>query len=262
MNRFMENLNFIVETQKMAWKSFLVYRAQASVWSIAYALNIVNMVVAITVIYSVSSGIPGWTYFQILALSSLATMVLGIVNYFIASWNLVDQLRRGMLDLWFTKPYSYLMVLSGASITVTFFVDIIGGLVLFTYAVLHLDIQAIQLIYFAAIFVAGTVAYFMFVNMVSLLSYRLLKSANFVGEMENLLENVGRYPISIYGIAGQLIFTLAMPIGLAYYYPAEALFGTINPIGILAALALAIAVAFASHKILYALLKSYSSGGG
>ena len=262
MTRFMEDLNFFIGVQKMSWKSFLTYRAQALVWGVADALTIVNMIIAITVIYDVSSGIPGWTYFQVLALSSAATMMFGIVNYAITPWTVVGKLRRGMMDMWFTKPYGYLLVLSGASLDVTAFVDLIGGFLLFVYAALHLSLQAVQLAYFAALFIAGTVAVFMFMSMMALLSYRLFKSAQFVNEMENMLGDVGRYPISIYGIAGQLIFTLAMPIGLAYYYSTEALLGIISPVAVIAIVILAVAMALVSRRLLYKLLESYSSGGG
>ena len=54
----------------------------------------------------------------------------------------------------------------------------------------------------------------------------------------------------------------AMPIGIAYYYPAEALFGIIGPTEVATALLLSLVVIFVSRKIFYALLKGYSSGGG
>ena len=95
MSRFMDNLGFLINVQKMAWKSFLIYRWQAFVWLFANLLVILNRVVAITVIYTVSSGIPGWSYFQVLALSSITTMMFGFVDYMIAPWDVAQRLRRG-----------------------------------------------------------------------------------------------------------------------------------------------------------------------
>ena len=262
MSRFMDNLGFLINVQKMAWKSFLIYRWQAFVWLFANLLVILNSVVAITVIYTVSSGIPGWSYFQVLALSSITTMMFGVVDYMIAPWDVAQRLRRGNMDMWFTKPYGYLTIISGGFGMVWNSASFISGLALFIYSVMHLGITAMQLVYFALLFVAGTAAFLMFFVMMSILSYRLFKSGQFIDNMESMLSNAGVYPLSVYGVLGQLIFTLAMPVGIAYYYPAEALFGMIGPTAVAAALLLSLVVIFVSREIFYALLKGYSSGGG
>ena len=262
MSRFMDNLIFLIDVQKMAWKSFLVYRWQTFIWLFANLLVILNSILAITIIYTVSSGIPGWSYFQVLALSSITTMVFGVIEYMIAPWDVVNKLRVGGMDMWFTKPYSYLTIISSCFGMVWNSASFISGLALFIYAVMHIGITAVQLVYFALLFTVGIAAFLMFFVMMTVLSYRLFKSGQFINNMEGLLSNAGVYPLSVYGVLGQLIFTLAMPIGIAYYYPAEALFGIIGPTEVATALLLSLVVIFVSRKIFYALLKGYSSGGG
>lgn len=262
MPTFADNLNFFINGHKMKWKTFLTYRTQAAVWIFAEAITIINSIVAITVIYTVSSGIPGWSYFQVLALSGIAAMMLNSAQYLINSWDVVNKLRIGELDMWFTKPYSYLTILFSGFGNITAFAGIISGLGLFLYSVAQLHIQTVQLLYFIPLFLTGTLAFIMFYFMLTMVAYYFLKSAQFVGNMEDVLSNAGRYPLSVYGIIGQLIFTIAIPIGIAYYYPAEALFGFIGTEGIIAAFVLSIIVILVSRRIIYGILKSYSSGGG
>jgi ABC-type uncharacterized transport system permease subunit len=262
MNRLTNDLNFLINLQKMSWKSFLVYRVQALTWIFANLLVILNSIIAITVIYTVSSGIPGWSYFQVLALSSITTMMFGIVDYMVAPWNIARRLRVGSMDTWFTKPYSYFMILSGGFGMVWNSASFISGLALFTYSVMQLNITFIQFLYFALLFAAGTTAFLMFFIMMSIVSYHLMKSGHFIDNMESMLSNAGVYPLSVYGVLGQIIFTLAMPVGIAYYYPAEALLGMIGPVAVVAALLLAAVITFVSRKVFYRLLRDYSSGGG
>ncbi len=262
MGRFIDNINFFVNVQKIAWKGFWTYREQFIFWTIANSLVILNSFIAITVIYSISSGIPGWSYFQVLALSGITTMAIGVIDYLISPLAVVDRLRTGKMDMWFTKPYSYLVIVSSCFGNVTPFASVISGLALFTYAAMHLGLQTVQFVYFALLFVAGVAAFLMFFVMMAVLSYHLFRSGEFIESMEGLLENAGRYPLSVYGILGQFAFTLAMPIGVAYYYPAEALFGTLSPVALAAAAVLSITIMLVSRKIFYTLLKNYSSGGG
>ena len=189
-------------------------------------------------------------------------MVIGVIDYLINPWEIVDRLRTGKMDMWFTKPYSYLVIVTSCFGNVTPFGSMISGLALFTYAAMHLGLQTMQFVYFAVLFVAGVAAFLMFFVMMAVLSYHLFRSGEFIESMEGLLENAGRYPLSVYGILGQFAFTLAMPIGVAYYYPAEALFGTLSPVALAAAAALSITIILVSRKIFYTLLKNDSSGGG
>lgn len=262
MSTFADNLNFFINGHKMKWKTFLTYRTQAALWIFAEAITIINSIVAITVIYTVSSGIPGWSYFQVLALSGIAAMMLNSAQYLMNPWDIVNRLRIGELDMWFTKPYGYLTILFSGFGSVIAFTSTISGLGLFLYSVAQLHIPIVQLLYFIPLFLTGTIAFIMFYFMLTMISYYFLKSAQFVGQMEDVLSNAGRYPLSVYGVIGQLIFTIAIPIGIAYYYPAEALFGFLGTEGIIAALVLSIVIILVSRKIIYAVLKSYSSGGG
>ena len=102
----------------------------------------------------------------------------------------------------------------------------------------------------------------MFILMVTVVSYILFKSGDFIDDMKNMLGGLGQYPLSVYGILGQLIFTILIPIGIAYYYPAEVLFGFVGIEGTIAELLLSIVIILVSRKIIYEVLNGYSSGGG
>ena len=83
----------------------------------------------------------------------------------------------------------------------------VSGLGLLVYSVIQLHVQAIKLLYFIPTFIAGTAAFIMFILMVTVVSYILFKSGDFIDDMKNMLGGLGQYPLSVYGILGQLIFT-------------------------------------------------------
>ena len=226
------------------------------------AVTILYSIVAITVVYTVSNGIFGWSYFQVLALAGITDMIFSLSAYMALPQNIISRLRDGNMDMWFTKPYSYLMILFGAFGSPTSLGGFVTGLGLFLYSVIQLHVQLISILYFIPVFIAGAAAFIMFNLMLTVVAYHLIKSGNFIEDMNNMLGGLGQYPLSVYGFVGQLIFTIAIPIGIAYYYPAEVLFGFIGTDSIVAALVLSIVVILVSRKIIYAVLKNYSSGGG
>lgn len=262
MNRLSANLRFLIDLQKINWKSFLTYRLQAAVWMLGEAITILYSIVAITVVYTISNGIFGWSYFQVLALAGITNMIFSLSAYMIVPHEIISRLRDGKIDMWFTKPYSYLIILSGAFGSPTALAGFVSGLGLLVYSVIQLHVQAIKLLYFIPTFIAGTAAFIMFILMITVVSYILFKSGDFIDDMKNMLGGLGQYPLSVYGILGQLIFTILIPIGIAYYYPAEVLFGFVGIEGTIAELLLSIVIILVSRKIIYEVLKGYSSGGG
>lgn len=58
-----------------------------------------------------------------------------------------------------------------------------------------------------------------------------------------------------------LLFTMLLPIGTAYFYPAEALFGSVGSLGFLAYLVVTILAGFVSYRLFYRLMKGYTGSG-
>ncbi len=256
------SIEFFLVSQYYEWKSFLVYRAQAVLWFLNSSLSLVFTFVTISVIYTISSGIAGWSYYQLLLLASLTNIVMGLMWYIVNVGQLTSDMRWGRTDPLMSKPYgTFTLFLSWygwpASIA-----ESISSLVLLVYAASNLGVPTLQLALYVPLVVLGSFALISFLMMLSVLSYHLFKGGSFMWQFLNLMQTMGQYPLSIYGIGVQLVFSLVVPLGLASYYPSNVLLGRSSAEYYLAFIAVALAVSYVSYKLFYRLMRYYTSGGG
>jgi ABC-type uncharacterized transport system permease subunit len=181
-----------------------------------------------TVIYNVSSGFPGWSYYQMLILSSTVGMVIAAIGYNVNSGGVIRSMRQGMLDMHMVRPYGLVTITISQSGAPPIISSFASNLAIFAYAVLMLHLSLAYIITFLGIVAIGTYALIMFWLMLTVLSYHLFKSGMFMYGLINTLSVVGSYPLSIYGTIIMLLFSIIVPIGIAVYYPAELLLDKIN----------------------------------
>ena len=257
-----DSIKYYFINQAYAWKSFFAYRTQSLLWLFYSAFTGIFSFITMTVIYNVSSGFPGWNYYQMLILSSTVGMVIAAIVYNVNSWEVIRSMRRGMLDMHMVRPYGLVTIMisqSGAKMLISGFAS---NLAIFAYAALMLHLSLAYVITFLGIVAIGTYALMMFLLMLTVLSYYLFKSGMFMNGLINTLSVVGSYPLSVFGTIIMLLFSILVPIGIAVYYPAELIFGKINLVFSLAIILSSIAVAFVSYKLFYVLMRYYTSGGG
>jgi len=257
-----DSIRYYLITQEYSWKKFFAFRAQSLLWLFYNAFIGFLSVIAITVIYSVSSGFAGWNYYQMLILSSTLGMVLSSIWYNLNSWEISHSMRHGGLDSYMIRPYGLATVMLSMGGAYTELGGFATNLAIFAYSAWILHLSILYIIIFFSVVAIGTYALLMFFLMFSVLSYHLIKSSRFINNLLATLGMVGNYPLSIFGNIIMLLFTLLIPIGIAVYYPAELLFGEINITLSLAIIAFSLTVAFISYKLFYFLMRYYTSGGG
>ncbi|MGC9099584.1 MAG: ABC-2 family transporter protein [Candidatus Micrarchaeia archaeon] len=256
------NAKMYLASQKYKLRRFFIYRMQAFTWLIAFMLGSTYQIVVATVIYTSSSGINGWTYYQMLALGGLANIFAGIMLFTLSPHNLGRLMRNGQLDQWLIKPYNPILMLLSITGAVSALGSVIVGIATLSFALIMAKISIFSLFAMLAIFIIGAIDVVLFELLVILASYVLFRSSNFVQWIFNIGKNAVSYPLSIYGIAGLVLFTAVMPIGLATFFPAEALFSKIETSTFAFAIALEIIFMYAYYKASAWLLTKYSSGGG
>ncbi|MFP3289121.1 MAG: ABC-2 family transporter protein [Candidatus Micrarchaeota archaeon] len=259
-----DSIRYYLINQIYAWKSFFAYRTESLLWLFYSAFTGIFSFITMTVIYNVSSGFPGWSYYQMLILSSTVGMVIAAIGYNVNSGGLIRSMRQGMLDVRMVKPYGLVTIMisisqSGALSIISSFAS---NLAIFAYAVLMLHLSLAYIITFLGIVAIGTYALIMFWLMLTVLSYHLFKSGMFMYGLINTLSVVGSYPLSIYGTIIMLLFSIIVPIGIAVYYPAELLLDKINVVFSIAIILFSLVLAFVSYKLFYMLMRHYTSGGG
>jgi ABC-2 type transport system permease protein len=258
-----ESLAFFAFTMVYKFKTMFAYRFQALIWIIWSGFTSFYSLITLTIIYNVSSGIPGWSYFQILALSYVMTVALNVIWLIIEPWQIVDDMKVGALDPRLIRPYGIVTILlSMPDLWPVSIAGVAGGLFILVYSLYHVSFSIVSLLEFIPLFVGGIAALILFITMMSLVSYYLFRSAHFVSRMMSVLSTAGSYPLSVYGTILTLLFTVALPIGVASYYPSEVLFGRISTLQYLAAWTIIILVIVGSYNAINTLMKHYTSGGG
>lgn len=256
------NLMLLLSSQMYEWRSMLVYRAQFVIEALFSILSMVITVVFIAVIYQISAGFSGWSFYQLLLLASTAGIAAGVMSYFVDIGYVNGLFVGGDLDAYLVKPFNpafHLLATGGNRYAVW---GVLSALVVFIYAAVHTSFAVLGLAEFVALLLFGIIALAMFALSLTAASYVLFTSGEFVGDAVSFVFGAGNYPLSIYGLAGTLILTLVLPIGLATYFPAEALFAKLDPMLIIAVFLLELAFILLSYLGFSTLLRKYTSALG
>ena len=262
-SRISSEISYYLASVYYKAKTFFIYRAQAWLWVVQSVLSLFFSLIAITVIYTVSSGVAGWSYWQLMFLIYLTALTFGVVEFVSNPMHIPYALRQGQIDSYMTRPFGVLTIMFANNIQVYALVSSIGGSIAFlAYASLHLQLSLLLFAAFLPLYLLGVAAFVMFLQMLGVLSYKLMKSGSFIGAATNALTELSEFPLSIYGSAAQLFFTLLVPIGVAAYYPLQVLLGNVTPAVYVAMLALSAFFLYAFYWLFNRLMRSYESGGG
>lgn len=262
LSNFRDELAYLIVSQKYRWLSFFTYRTQSLIWLVYNAISGVLALVPLGIIYGVSNGVAGWSYFQMLFLAATASVAINIIWYLVDSTTMIWQMRHGSIDAFLSRPYGLITLMVSQYSSVGTSAAIISAACLLVFAALHMQLSLSLLAAYAVLLGLGTVAFFLFTIMLAALSYKLLKSGSFMMRLGMFLDDVTRYPLSAYGVAGQLLFTLLIPVGFAYYYPSHILFGSFNLQNFLLTILASAMIAVASYKLFYRFMRSYTSAMG
>ena len=260
-SRLLENIQYFLTIAKYTLFSFTFYRAQFVLWLSAASLMTLYQFIAVTVIYSVSSGIPGWSYYQLLFLSSTASAGISIIITFVDISEISYNLNHGRYDAKLLRPYGTFTIIAGLGGFIPDISSVLGSALLMVYSLLNMSVSALSIIEFIVLLAFGLVALSMFLVMLTMFSYRYLRGNIFISEVVNFMRGVSTYPLTVYGTAGMLLFTVLLPIGTAYFYPAEVLFGSVGTLGFIAYLAGTVLVGIASYMLFYLFVKGYTGSG-
>ena len=68
LSNYNKALKTLIYAQKFTWKSAIYYRLQSVLWLASSVFSAIIAIVFVSVIYGLSSGFPGWSYYQVLTL--------------------------------------------------------------------------------------------------------------------------------------------------------------------------------------------------
>lgn len=261
-NRLVRDIKFFLLSQVYHWKGFLFYKTQASVWMVYSLMSLVYSFVTISVIYEASSGIAGWNYYQMLFLSATSSIVLNVMMYVLDPDAINQMLRTGGMDLYLVKPYGRATIFLSATGRPSSLALIAGAFIMLFYAIANIGFNPLYFISYVVLMVLGTIAFVLFALMLTLLTYHLLKSRETMHSLLSFVEKTARYPLPVYGIMGQLLFTLVLPLGIASYYPAQAFLFGISAERFIEVVIVSLTISVVSYLLFNKLMQYYTSGGG
>lgn len=256
-----EGASIFIIAQFYAMKSQFVYRTQAVLNAVNAIISILIMVAFIAIMYSVSQGIQGWSYYQVLLLVGLSQLSI-IAVYFANPSRINIELKTGYFDTYLTKPQNPVLMLIARGEGGWFLLFAVTAVGVTAYAISNLAISLITIVPFVILFVGGLTAFLFFTLFVGVASYRAFTQAKSQTWLMGNIADFGQYPLKIYGNIGALLLTFVAPIAVVTFYPASVLLGKIGLIDFFAIFALEVALSLVFLKTSMRLLRGYTSASG
>jgi len=253
------------KTFALELSSEMAYKTNFIIKSLALMLADFVGPLIIILIYSSSSGIPGWSFEEFILFHGTFIFVTGLSHAFliILPLQVIENVREGTFDKILVKPFNPLLYLTFSSIDLEGFAEVFAGLVLIIWAFVKLNIIVFSLntlLYLFMILTAFVLLYSLMV-LISSFAFLFVKSFGLFDLLFKLLD-VGRYPMSIYGFEMRFIFTFILPIAVVSFYPASALLGTLNLVSLIEILIPIIIFLVFSILMWNIAIKKYTSAGG
>ena len=255
---------------EVLWKFFRIRLEEEMVYRLNFLLLLSSFViydlfgpVLTIVVYQVSKGFPGWSFWEALVLQASAIIVEELWFFFGSRvlFELERAIASGKFDFYLARPLSPLFLLFSSSCFPYGLFTLFVGIFILGYALPNLPITLISLLFYLLFLGSG----FLF-----LLSLTILFSSISVFVVRNrplrnaifMLILYGKYPTNIFPKVFRIIFTFILPISLIAYFPAKAVLGKL--FGVSSLIPFSISVLFFVISLLSwkVAIKKYSSAGG
>ena len=219
------------------WREFLKlnilkwmeYRADFFIGIFAMFISNLTSIVFFWALFQNIVQINGWTFWQLVFLSGLAALVVGIWHAFLiglAPWRMERYIRTGSFDRLLIQPVNPFVCLLISNIDDDGFGDLIAGfLILYLGATMSGIVLNLVNLLLIGLFITGAVLIFFSITIiVSSLSFWVTRSGA-IGEIIWSLMKFTDLPLEIYSPFITFILTFIIPLGFINYYPAEFFLG-------------------------------------
>jgi len=217
----------------------------------------------VLLIYTTTSGIPGWSFEEFLLLQGTLIFVLGFNHLFfiLIPSGTIEKVRRGTFDSILLKPFKPLAYLTFSSIDWDGMAEMLVGLFIIIYSLLRIDFTIINLFIYIFIIILAILFEYSAMVLIGALSFLVVRSYALFNIFFKLTDFV-RYPLGIYGLPIRFVVTFLVPVAVASFYPVEALLRGTTPLGILK-IVIPVVIFFTVAIALWEVaMKRYTSAGG
>ena len=255
------------------WKSWtsleiareMAYKGNFFLKSIGVAIiGVVGPLIAL-LIYSNSKGIAGWSFEQFLLLTGIFSLASGLNSLFTMSmtFRTIAKIRDGEYDIDLVRPMRPLSYVLATSTDIDASAEIISGIAVISYALPKLGLHlAATNVAASLLIILLALLFFLSLNIIIVACAFLVVNSYSLIDLFYEVAQVGKNPITVYGKTGSLVLTYIFPIGLAAFYPAQALFGKLASTELIQLIIISLGF-FAFSVLLWELgIRKYQSAGG
>ncbi|MEM4247808.1 MAG: ABC-2 family transporter protein [Candidatus Nanoarchaeia archaeon] len=255
------------------WKGWFKLELSAEM---AYRLNFLLKAIAFItfdffgpilalVVYSVSKGLPGWSFEEFLLLQGTFILSTGLLHLFFMRFavRVIDNVREGTYDIMLVKPANPLLLSIANGSDIDGLPRTIVGASIAAYSLIKMGwaFDIVHLFSYCMLILAALLFLLSLQVIIAAMSFLFVKSFT-LWNIVDVLTDIGKNPITVFGPMGMLIFTFVLPIGLVAFYPASAILGKIAPLQIFEVVVVALAF-FGFSALLWNLgIRKYASAGG
>jgi ABC-2 type transport system permease protein len=217
----------------------LQYRANFVASFASTLFYLLTALLTLSLFFRHASSLGGWDFWEVVVLLGVFNALSGLVEAILRPGigDLAAQVRSGNLDLVLSRPVDAQAFVTFRHIDIWRLADIILGLGVSTYALLHLGRfpSGMQIVAFVVTFVAAAlVVYAIWVTLMSL-AFWFVSVENIATLFDAVFEGA-RYPVSAYPAALRFVFFYLLPVAWTTTIPASALTGRLSaPTAVLAA---------------------------
>jgi len=262
MNKY---LRLLKKTFSMELSSELAYKINFIIKSLGLIiLDLIGPIIML-LIYTISSGIPGWRFEEFILFHGTFVFVIGLSHslFFVFPLQVIENVRNGTFDKFLLKPFNPLLYLTFSSVDIEGFAEVFVGLALVLWAIIKLNIIifSFNMMGYILLIIMALIFLYSLMVLISSLAFLFVKSFGLFDLLFKILD-VGRYPMNIYGFEMKLIFTFILPIAVISFYPASVLLGTLSFLSLVEILTPVIVFLIFSIVMWNFAIKKYTSSGG
>lgn len=244
---------------RVAAANDLQYRANFFLQLINSALSLTTGLVAISLVYSHTDQLRGWTEPELLVVMGVHIVLGGIIGSLIEPnmRHLMEEVEEGTFDLVLTRPADAQLLVSIRNFRVWRLVDVILGLIVIGNGARRLGVSLWAALGFMLAAILGMIVMYCVWLVLTTFAFRFVRADSFTDLFDGMYQ-AGRWPVSIYPTWLRGTLTFLIPLALAVTVPAETLTARIGLASLLIGLGATAIVVAITRWVWTENLKRYS----
>ncbi|HUO45209.1 MAG TPA: ABC-2 family transporter protein [Acidimicrobiia bacterium] len=252
---------------RLGWAYFRIIAANELQYRVNLVLQIFNSAitlatgfVAISLVFSHTPELQGWTRGELLVVMGLHIAVGGVIGALVRPGmsQFMQEIEEGTFDLALTKPADSQLLVSIRSFRIWQLVDVVVGSVVIAYGARTIEgIGGARLLAFLAAATMGVIVLYCLWLGLATTAFKITR-ADSVFDMFDGMYQAGRWPVSIYPTWLRGTLTFVVPLAFAITVPAETLAARLGPSSLLVGLFATTAVVAGARWLWMRAIRSYS----